>query len=310
MAKMKNFIVEDYKATDESDVDSLASDEHDSDVELQEALLTGQLKPGLHAQLPFKAKIEINNVAALQSKLSDFELDVNWVERLDLTSDLDALPDHIPNPLKGQNVEKTSNDLDVVRNDIKREIKFMLQAKSSVLQGLARLHALKVKTKRPDDYLAEMLKSKEHMDKIQKVKDTKKEQVEKKEKAKLLREQKKMGKKIQQEVLKQRQKEKKEFQEKIKKFKRGDKSTDFLEENKQGGGRPTSKASRQLKQKQQRNPKLTKKEFKQSKFGYGGRKKGLKKNTAESSAQFSGFKSSKTFGGSKGFKKGKRPRRK
>lgn len=305
---MANFIVEDYKVTDESDLDSLASDEHDSDAELQEALLTGQLKPGLHAKLPFKAKIEINNASALKSKLSDFELDVNWVERLDLTGDLNELPDHIPNPLKGQSVGHESNDLDVVRNDIKREIKFMLQAKSSVLQGLARLHALKVKTKRPDDYLAEMLKSKEHMDKIKKVKDTKKELVEKKEKTKLLREQKKMGKKIQQEVLKQRQKEKKEFQEKIKKFKRGsDKSTDFLEEdkNKQGAGRQ-SKPARQLKQKQQRNPKLTKKEFKQSKFGYGGRKKGVKKNTADSSAQFSGFKSSKSFKSSKG----KRPRRK
>ena len=305
---MAKFIVEDYHVSDESDLDSLASDEHDSDAELQEALLTGQLKPGLHAQLPFKPKFEINNANALKSKLSDFELDVNWVERLDLTGDLNELPDHVPNPLKGQNANQESNDLDVVRNDIKREIKFMLQAKSSVLQGLARLHALKVKTKRPDDYLAEMLKSKEHMDKIQKVKDTKKEQIEKKEKAKLLREQKKMGKKIQQEVLKERQKQKKEFQEKIRRFRKGDKSADFLDENKGkqggGGGGPQSKHSRQLKQKQQRNPKLTKKEFKQSKFGYGGRKKGTKKNTAESSAQFTGFKRSK------GFKKDKRTKRK
>ena len=306
MAKFK--FVEDYKLTDESDVDSLASDECDSDVELQEALLAGQLQPGLHAKLPFKQKLDINNASALKSKLSDFELDINWVERLDLAGDIDQLPEHIPNPLKGQNVKQESNDLDVVRNDIKREIKFMLQAKSSVLQGLARLHALKVKTKRPDDYLAEMLKSKEHMDKIKKVKDTKAEQVAKKEKAKLLREQKKMGKKIQQEVLKQRQKEKKDFQERIKKFRKakdGDRSTDFLDndQNKQAGGRQ-AKHAKQLKAKQQRNPKLTKKEFKQSKFGYGGRKKGLKKNTAESSAQFSGFKRSK------GFKNDKRSRRK
>lgn len=301
---MAKFIVEDYNVTDESDLDSLASDERDSDVELQEALLTGQLKPGLHAQLPFKPKVEINNTNALKSKLSDFELDANWVERLDLAGDLNELPDHVPNPLKGQATSQESNDLDVVRNDIKREIKFMLQAKSAVLQGLARLHALKVKTKRPDDYLAEMLKSKEHMDKIKKVKETKKEQVEKKEKSKLLREQKKMGKKIQQEVLKDRQKQKKEFQEKIRRYRKGDKSVDFLDENKgrQGGG--GGPQSRQLKQKQQRNPKLTKKEFKQSKFGYGGRKKGLKKNTAESSAQFTGFKRSK------GFKKDKRTKRK
>lgn len=287
------FIVEDYRETDESDLES-----NDSDVELQEALLSGKLKPGLHAKLPFTSKIEINNVGNLMSKLDDFKLNTNWIERLDLTSNVDDLPEHISNPLKDSNVKtQENNDLDVIRNDIKREIKFMLQAKSSVLQGLDRLHAMKVKTKRPDDYLAEMLKSKEHMDKIKKVKDTKKELIEKKAKAKLLREQKKMGKKIQHEVLKQRQKDKKEFQEKIKKFRKGNiKSVDFLDDknvgkqqqDKQGNKR----SSKQLQAKQQRNPKLTKKEFKQSKFGYGGRKKGTKKNTAESSAQFRGFKSS------------------
>lgn len=290
---MGDFIVEKYSSKfdgeEDSDLESVDSDEHDSDVELQEALMSGKLKPGLHAKLPYKTKFEINKINVLKSKLNDFELNANWIERLDLTSDLDSLPGHIPNPLKGQNVSSEHNDLDVVRNDIKREIKFMLQAKSSVLQGLERLHALKVKTKRPDDYFAEMLKSKEHMDKIKKVKDNKQETVEKKEKAKVLREQKKMGKKIQQEVLMQRQREKKEFQEKIKKIRKGGiKSTDFLDDknNKEKRGGPKANG-------QKRNSKVTKKEFKASKFGYGGRKKGTKKNTADSSASFSSFKASR-----------------
>lgn len=311
---MSRFIVEDYssKFTDEedSDLESVDLNEPDSDVELQDALLSGRLKPGLHAKLPFKTKVEINNVNVLESKLNDFKLNANWIERLDVAGDLAELPDHIPNPLKDQNATVESNDLDVIRNDIKREIKFMLQAKSSVHQCLSRLHALKVKTRRPDDYLAEMLKSKEHMDKVQKVKDTKKELIEKKEKAKVLREQKKMGKKIQNEVLMQRQKEKKEFQEKIKKFRKGGiKSTDFLDDRKdqpKGGSRKdrrgdnnTNKTSGQLK----RNPKLTRKEFKASKFGYGGRKKGTKKNTSDSSASFGSFKAARNSVVNKGRKR-------
>ena len=287
------FIVEDFKVSDD-ELDSLDSNEEDSDVELQEALLSGRLKPGLHAKLPFKEKLEINNVDALKSKLNDFKLNSNWSERLDLIGNLDELPATIPNPLKDENVVQENNDLDVIRNDIKREIKFMLQAKSSVLQGLERLHSLKVRTKRPDDYFAEMLKSKEHMDKIKKVKDTKKEFVEKKEKSKLLREQKKMGKKIQQEVLMQRQKEKKEFQEKIKKFRKGNiKSIDFLDDDKQlnkKGKSSSNKSDKQFNQIKQRNAKLTKREFKAGKYGAGGRKRGLKRNTAESFSSSSSFK--------------------
>lgn len=198
---------------DDDSLDGNASDDSldstEQDALLQDALLEGKLKPGLHVKVAHKEKRQINNIQVLKSKLDDFELDANWIERLDLESNIDSLPAHVPNPLKDENANQVDNDLDVVRNDIKREIKFMLQAKSSAIQGLERLHSLNVKTKRPDDYFAEMLKTKEHMDKIKKVKDQKKELVEKKEKAKLLREQKKMGKKIQQEVLKERQKEKK-----------------------------------------------------------------------------------------------------
>lgn len=302
----------DYESDDsfdgnESD-DSL--DSMQQDALLQDALLEGKLKPGLHVQYAHKEKKSINKVQILKSKLSDFELDANWIERLDLESNIDSLPAHIPNPLKDENLNKTDNDLDVVRNDIKREIKFMLEAKSSALQGLQRLHSLNVKTKRPDDYFAEMLKTKEHMDKIKKVKDQKKELVDKKEKAKVLREQKKMSKKIQQEVLRERQKEKKEFQEKIKKFKKGSiKTTDFLDDKSSKPGKPgklgnSSKLSNSGKlgknksrdNQLKRNPKLSKKEFKQSKYGQGGRKKGIKRNTKESSASMQGFRSFKKAG--------------
>ena len=102
MSKLSNgFIVEEYSSKisdDESDLesnDSIYDEQQDSDAELQDALLSGQLKPGLHAKLPFKPKLIINNVDILKSKLNDFKLDLNWIERLDLISNVDELPGKI-----------------------------------------------------------------------------------------------------------------------------------------------------------------------------------------------------------------------
>ena len=55
---------------------------------------------------------------------------------------------------------------DVVHNDFKREMLFYRQAQAAVLEGLPRLQSLGVKTKRPDDYFAQMAKSDQHMNKI------------------------------------------------------------------------------------------------------------------------------------------------
>ena len=55
---------------------------------------------------------------------------------------------------------------DVVHNDFKREMLFYRQAQAAVLEGLPRLQRLGVKTKRQDDYFAQMAKSDQHMNKI------------------------------------------------------------------------------------------------------------------------------------------------
>lgn len=51
-------------------------------------------------------------------------------------------------------------------NEFKRETNFHRQAQSAVLEGLTRLKALGIPTKRPDDYFAEMAKSDSHMQKV------------------------------------------------------------------------------------------------------------------------------------------------
>ena len=53
-----------------------------------------------------------------------------------------------------------------MHNDFKREMGFYRQAQAAVLEGLARLKSMKVPTKRPDDYFAQMAKTDEHMQKV------------------------------------------------------------------------------------------------------------------------------------------------
>jgi rRNA-processing protein EBP2 len=51
-------------------------------------------------------------------------------------------------------------------DELKHESVFYRQAQDAVLECIPKLHALGVKTKRPEDYFAEMAKTNEHMQKV------------------------------------------------------------------------------------------------------------------------------------------------
>jgi rRNA-processing protein EBP2 len=55
---------------------------------------------------------------------------------------------------------------DLALNDFRRETLFHRQAQAAVLIGIPKLREQGVKTKRPDDYFAEMAKSDQHMQKV------------------------------------------------------------------------------------------------------------------------------------------------
>ena len=55
---------------------------------------------------------------------------------------------------------------DPALNDFRRETLFHRQAQAAVLRGIAQLKECGIRTKRPDDYFAEMAKSDEHMHKV------------------------------------------------------------------------------------------------------------------------------------------------
>merc|ERR1712112_775002 len=98
------------------------------------------------------------------------------------------------------------------------------------------------------------------------------------EKIAKLRELKKFGKKVQIEVQQKRQKEKKDMMDEMKKVRKGQGGNlDFLDEGGQGGPKKNAAVA-------------AKRNFKDKKFGFGGKKRGLKKNDKKSADDVSSFK--------------------
>lgn len=187
---------------------------------------------------------------------------------------------------------------DPVLNDFKREMSFYRQAQSAVIEGILRLHSLGIKTKRPDDYFAEMAKTDEHMQKVRSNLMAKQEGQAKSERLKQIREQRKMGKLVQRQARVQKDNEKREMLDQLKKFRKGKlKNLDFLEDKKTG--KEAKKANKD------------KRKAKDGRFGFGGKKRGMKRNTKQSTIDDGDYKRKMKSGtagaGAKG-RKGSAPR--
>ncbi|XP_034566085.1 probable rRNA-processing protein EBP2 [Notolabrus celidotus] len=291
------------ESEEEEDEEQLGQESEDedselSDNELQEAFAKGLLKPGMNV-LVDKPKKCSNNVEGLKQCLADFRKDLPWVERLDLTNPpaedvLAKAEGKVPNPTNG------AVDAD---DDFQREMFFYRQAQATVMEALPLLKNHGIYTKRPDDYFAEMAKSDQHMQKIRKKLISKQMIIEKSEKAKKLREQRKFGKKVQIEVIQKRQKEKKAMMTAVKKYQKGmtDK-LDFLEGDKKSG-KDSAQGPKKAAAKKGPN---AKRKYKDQKFGFGGKKSGKKWNTKESFNDVSSFRAKVANAkGGKGGKKGK-----
>lgn len=120
-----------------------------------------------------------------------------------------------------------------------------------------------------------MAKSDEHMQKIRENLLRKEAQQRQSEKVKQLRMQRKEGKALQIQKKLERQQEKKEMLDQIKKYRKGvSKNLDFLDK----------------KQKNVSKKALEKRRLKDKKFGFGGKKRGLKLNTKQSAADITEYK--------------------
>ncbi|XP_066993634.1 probable rRNA-processing protein EBP2 homolog [Anabrus simplex] len=284
-----------------SDLESeIEESDYDSETELQEAFKKGLLKPGLNTVSVKEERKFKNNVTELKEKLTEMKLKLPWVERLDLVTGQAPLAPELAFKLEEQerrrenqlkNVKKGQPKVDIsddpVLNDFRREMTFHRQAQAAVLEGVARLKALGIPTKRPDDYFAQMAKSDEHMQKVREELLKRQLAQQRSEKVRQMREQRKMNKQLQIQSKLKRASEKRELMEQVKKFRQKKRTDlDFLDDKKKLQQRgPGGKKGAQLNKKAQ-----LKRNYKEKKFGFGGKKRGLKSNTKASTSDVSEYR--------------------
>lgn len=284
---------------DDSDESSF-SEEDDSDEELRQAFLRKELKPGLNVITKGEHK-RVNDTVKLKDALEACTLKAAWIERMDLVNDLAPLTPELAiqiekhqqkreNQFKGnRKIPYVAPEADTVLNDFKREILFHRQAQTATIEGIRKLHELGVATKRPDDYFAEMAKTDEHMQRIRKVLLDKQAGIAKSERVRQLREQRRIGKLIQRQATEKRDEERRKMLGDIKKFRKGKLANlDFLDDDEGPRGEfrksgKTGPIKRGGKGGAKGKGVSAKRKARDAKFGFGGRKKGSKQNTKESS---------------------------
>lgn len=262
--------------------------------QLQEAFAKGLIKPGVNILVdkdkPLK-DVAINNVPGLKAALERLVEKVEWIDRMDVVTDLAPLSAEMAvqiereeqkraNYFKGNaRIPKVAPEIDPVLNDFKREIHFQRQAQAAAKEAFRRLRELNIPTQRPDDYFAEMVKPDEHMQKIRKMLMAKEEGQKKSERVRQIREQKKMAKAVQREAQAKKAADKKKMLDDVKAFRKGKlKNLDFLDDNK---GKKSGGSAKKNKKGKTSSMKNSKREFKDAKYGFGGRKRNSKRNNEE-----------------------------
>lgn len=280
---------------DINDEDLMESGSEISDDELQRDFASGKLQVGLNRiQSQTKTRALYNNVPGMKQKLEQIAQELEWVERMDVTVTREE--DDEQESLKTPTTSTVSSEKSI-HDDFQREMRFYKQAQVAVNEALPKLNKLGVGTKRPEDYFAEMVKTDDHMQRVRAKLLSKQKAMERSEKAKKQREMKKYGKKVQQEVLQKRQKEKREMMEAVKNYKKRGKNTPVDAKSTAGGPdefqiQTERESSTINKGKVIKRGKNAKRKRKDSKYGFGGVKKGMKRNSKQSFSDVSSFNSS------------------
>lgn len=286
-------VEEDDVDDDDEDVES----DDDDDAEpvplesLSEAALAA-LPESVRATRMYREKI--NNKGALTRIRHDIALGAEskkgalpWIETLVVSYD------------KSIEEELGEQKVDAAEDDLKREVEFYKQALYTAIQGRRLAKQNDLPFTRPSDYFAEMIKSDEHMERVRQKLLDERAGLKASEEAKRQRELKKFGKKVQVERQLERTKSRKDMEEKVKGLKRkrkggldGDDNDedDFniqLEsaisgkDNKKArtdstrGDRGSSRGSRGARGGMKRDAR-------DAKYGFGGKKRHAKENTRES----------------------------
>ncbi|KAI4338155.1 hypothetical protein L6164_016499 [Bauhinia variegata] len=208
--------------------------------------------------------------------------DVEWIHRLSIDIDQEQEVD--------------------VNDDLVRELSFYTQALEGTRQTFEKLQSMGLPFLRPADYYAEMVKTDSHMEKVKGRLLAEKKKMEEAEESRKAREAKRLAKEIQAQKMKERAKQKKEEIESVKKWRKqrqqsgfagsandADLNLDFEDGNvfqrskaKRPGVLPGDRSGGKARQAFGKGNKQNKRDYRDSKFGFGGKKALKKQNTADS----------------------------
>ncbi|KYR02776.1 hypothetical protein DLAC_00239 [Tieghemostelium lacteum] len=262
--------------------------ENDQEIEVEGGSDLDDEEPEEQTPQPKTSKYHIYDTEGIQQKLREIKMEkIPWVHTLALTS-------------------KSKMAIEDVHDDFKREVAFYQHTLQTVLDCEKLCKENNLLVRRKPDYFAEMIKSDEQMFKIKaKLQDDKK-RVETADLIRKKREIKKFGKQVQVQKLQERQKQKSDAIDSVKKWRKnrekGNVSDDFdidliQDDNKGGKSEVGSKRKRgedrvapgQKVNKLGLAEKGKKRQLKDQKYGFGGKKRYAKTNDSTSTNDFSSF---------------------
>ncbi|GFF26735.1 rRNA-processing protein EBP2 [Aspergillus udagawae] len=241
-------------------------------------------------------RLTINNSAAINASIKRISFITSQTPFSEHNSLVSREPIEVPDP----------ND------DLNRELAFYKVCQAAASEARSLLKKEGVPFTRPGDYFAEMVKTDEHMSKIKKKLYDEAAAKKAAAEARKQRDLKKFGKQVQVAKLQQRQKEKRETLEKInelKKKRKSDKSgitdndNDLFDIAIEDSGKPDSR--KRSRDNEGGGPSM-KRQKKNEKYGFGGKKRHSKSGDAISSGDLRNFSVKKMKGGSKRPGKSKR----
>ncbi|KAF1357416.1 Ebp2-domain-containing protein [Lizonia empirigonia] len=274
--------LEDSESDVSGDDDEEDEEEEDDDEEAEDIPLSDieSLASEDKGDIILHQRLTINNTAALTAALNRIQLPYSKLAFSEYQSVTTTEPVEIAD----------------VEDDLNRELAFYKQCLSSVKDARGRLKKEGVSFSRPSDYFAEMVKSDEHMGKIkQKLIDEaagKKASAE----ARKQRDLKKFGKQVQVAKMQERAKEKRDTMEQINLLKRKRQGADITKTNEEDLFDIGLEADDSKPDRRENRSGGGKRQKKNEKFGFGGKKRHAKSNTAESSGDGRGFSSRKMKG--------------
>ncbi|OLY78910.1 putative rRNA-processing protein ebp2 [Smittium mucronatum] len=285
-------IEQDDKELNSHQLAAKSDSDYDSEEEREAELELAALKSIREGKTIKEITFENDAISALIKEINPESLP--WIERCSITS-------------------STPITLQDVTNDIEIELAIYQQALEAAQEGKKMVLKSNHSFTRPDDYFAEMVKTDEDMEKIRSRLLQEHKSIQLSEEAKKQRELKKFGKKVQNEKLRERIDKKRQTLNNIELLKKKRKSSDNADsfnddfdvaigEDYTGTATSNNSKSNKKNGKPLPNPK---RRAKNDRYGHGGSKRGVKRNTQDSISDVSGINQNK---GRSGFgKRGKGP---